>query len=59
MGSGAQRKSQSNYVKANDKNYFDGDVDARTVESVSVTRLCKTADINRSTFYAHYIDILM
>ena len=27
------------------------------LESVSVTRLCKTADINRSTFYAHYIDI--
>ena len=32
MGSGAhERKSQSNYVNANDKNYFDGDVDARTV----------------------------
>ena len=32
MGSGAhERKSQSNYVKANDKNYFDVDADERTV----------------------------
>lgn len=44
MGSGAhERKSQSNYVKANDKNYFDGDVEQEPLESVSVTRLCKTA----------------
>ena len=27
------------------------------LEAVSVTRLCKAADINRSTFYAHYMDI--
>ena len=32
MGSGAhERKSQSNYVKENDKTYFDGDADARNV----------------------------
>ena len=27
------------------------------LEAVSVTGLCKAADINRSTFYAHYMDI--
>ncbi len=27
------------------------------LEAVSVTRLCKAADINRSTFYSHYMDI--
>ena len=34
MGSGAhERKSQSNYVKANDKNYFGGDIDERAIGS--------------------------
>lgn len=29
----------------------------KSIERISVTELCEMAGINRSTFYAHYIDI--
>lgn len=29
----------------------------KPVEKISVTELCAKADINRSTFYAHYLDV--
>ena len=29
----------------------------KPVQSISVTELCRLADINRSTFYLHYCDI--
>lgn len=32
-------------------------MEERPLNSISVRLLCKTADVNRSTFYAHYADI--
>ena len=29
----------------------------RELSSLSVTEICKTADVNRTTFYANYMDI--
>ncbi|WP_263281329.1 TetR family transcriptional regulator [Leuconostoc mesenteroides] len=29
----------------------------KNINSISVTDICKTADINRGTFYAHFVDV--
>lgn len=36
---------------------FVNELQTRDVTEISVTDICKLADINRSTFYANYIDI--
>ena len=58
MGSGAhERNRRAIMSKRMIKTTLTEMLMQEPLESVSVTRLCKTADINRSTFYAHYIDI--
>lgn len=32
-------------------------LEQKSSNKISVSELCKTADLNRSTFYAHYVDI--
>ena len=31
-------------------------LDQKPLDKITVTDICKTADLNRSTFYAHYED---
>ena len=38
------------------KNAFLELMDEKPVDKISVTELCERADINRSSFYAHYVD---
>lgn len=38
------------------KNAFFELMDEKPVDKISVTELCERADINRSSFYAHYVD---
>lgn len=39
------------------KQIFIGLLKQKEIEKISVTELCRLADINRSTFYLHYCDI--
>ena len=38
------------------KNAFLELMDEKPVDKISVTELCERADVNRSSFYAHYVD---
>ncbi len=39
------------------KRQFLNMLEKQPVEKISVTRLCREADVNRTTFYAHYTDV--
>ena len=49
------RKTQ--YTKSVIRESFLSLLQEKPVEKITVTALCAKADINRSTFYAHYLDV--
>ena len=49
------RKTQ--YTKSVIRESFLSLLQEKPVEKITVTQLCAKADINRSTFYAHYLDV--
>lgn len=49
------RKTQ--YTKSVIRESFLSLLREKPVEKITVTELCAKADINRSTFYAHYLDV--
>ena len=49
------RKTQ--YTKTVIREAFLSLLREKPVEKITVTQLCAKADINRSTFYAHYLDV--